>query len=270
MKKFLALILIVLVLAVNTIPVMAKPQTAVAPLRLAVVSPTSGYPGETIQVSVMASNVGKRPARIVGWIIRFPKDLVSAVHVESADGRIKEVSTTSEFVFVWNGVVKGGKVAEVRMSVTLRTDVEVGTRTLVSALDAANLHMAVIEILEPRLTVTSNAPDVVSKGGVIFFIEVTLTNSTPVGLPFDMAATVFFSGTNRNIEYSFTGGEIWGFDGSYTGAILCWRGVVPAGQSFTLTVKTASGRYPGTFDLLGLTDLLHPENLYATRMIIIQ
>ena len=269
MRKIAVLLLAIVLLGVSFTPVLAMPQAALAPLSLSVVAPTTAYQGETVQVSIVARNNNRRPALVKGWRISFSKSVVAAVEVTKFDGRIVDRSNETDFVFVWNGVIlNGGGVAKIDFEVTLRSDIS-RSQTLVSAENTWTLHQAMIQIQEPRLTVTSSAPDVVSRGGVIFFVDLTLTNETNLDLPFDMAMTVFHAGTDGSTNYSFSGGEVYWLEGNRTGITLSWRGTVPAGESLTLSVQTASGNYPGTYPIFGLVDRLDPSNLFGTKLIII-
>lgn len=223
--------------------------------------------GDTIPVTLTVKSTTKV---VVDWKIFFPKSTVSAVVIYRGKNLIV-TENTDNFVVGWKSLAFKGNPVTVQIDVTLRTDV-LGDQSLVTVTNGRGTQLGHndILVLAPNLWVAVGAPQSVIRGGEAFSIEIYLSNPSSLDLAFDLAPTVYFAGTNRNIEYSYIGGNVYGFDGASDGATLYWSGVVPAGQTFSLRIQTASGLYPGTFPLFGLKDLLDPNKVYGTMLIIVQ
>lgn len=125
-----------------------------------------------------------------------------------------------------------------------------------------------------ELAWTLSSPDEVARGGNPILIEIVAENKTGQPVDFYVSSYIFFNGgaTNRNIDYSMSGGSV-DFSGDPYGATIRWFGRIPDGQTWTFQILTASGSVegmnPGTYPLFVFDDLM-TDVVYATKMIVVQ
>jgi hypothetical protein len=265
MKKFAVLLLTTMLLLSSYVPVFAKPGVPPQP-GLTISAPDLAVPGETIAVTLTAIPTTK--TKQLNWNVVFSKQTV--VNVLVTDKKVRCRETSDAWVCNWKESFKRNKPASALFSVTLTSDGGLGLPLVLVKADGVVVGQKLIDITVPGLLWNVAVPTPMIYGERPFSVFVTVNNPANVDVAFDVSAELFHVATDRSVFPEIFGGEIYNMIGNGQSLTIFWHGIVPAGESMTMNLGTASGTGLGTFDLLVLTDILAGLEISRSSITLIQ
>ncbi len=252
---FAILVAFVLVFSAFVPAQAAKPAAA-----LTVTSQGTAMIGQTILVTLSAS--ADVPDRFE-WEVSFHPNAVTDVSVYLG-GEQLTASDWKPFTYIWNGFLKKDSSAQVTFSVTLSQNP--GLQPLFMVIkDGSDIVMTNIELLKPSLVWNVVAPPSAINGSRPFQVVISTQNPNSVDLAFDVKIRFFLDGISGMRGPVLNGGEIYnGEPGSWW-----WRGIVPAGQTFSIAFTPITGSVLGVYKLLNIQDLLLGKELASVGFALI-